>query len=274
MARDHGGGATGAPALPPELIRDRLRGMAYGLLVADALSMPVHWYYNPDDITRRFGLLTDFQPAPSTHPGSIMPLSATGTGGRGEQDGDIIGRVINHGKKPLWGRRGVHYHHGMAAVRGWMWVPSPAEKGSNVPACPPKKTARASIASLLQGENTLNAACARLLLRTLAADGGVYSRDRWLSEYARFMTTPGSHNDTYGARSVALPGQSAQGRQQRGKMKRGRTAPPATAAAALYPPAPQPRRTTACSSATTTRASRCASARRTTATTSRPQAGS
>jgi hypothetical protein len=38
--------------------------------------------------------------------GSIMNLSSTSGGGRGRDDGSIIGEVINHGKKKYWKRGG------------------------------------------------------------------------------------------------------------------------------------------------------------------------
>ncbi len=46
------------------------------------------------------------------------------------------------------------------------------------------------------GENTLNAVCARLVTRSITAERG-YSSSRFLKDYVSFMTTPGSHNDTY-----------------------------------------------------------------------------
>ena len=48
-----------------------------------------------------------------------------------------MGDVINHGKHQFWGKPNVHYHQGMKA-----------------------------------GENTLNAICARVVLRTIAANAG------------------------------------------------------------------------------------------------------
>ena len=69
--------------------------------------------------------------------------------------------MINHGKHQFWGKSNVHYHQGMAA-----------------------------------GENTLNALCARLVTRGIAAEKG-YSSGRFLKDYVAFMTTPGTHNDTY-----------------------------------------------------------------------------
>ena len=46
------------------------------------------------------------------------------------------------------------------------------------------------------GENTLNLHVARLLMRSLARHSA-YVRDAWLQEYIEFMTTEGSHPDTY-----------------------------------------------------------------------------
>ncbi len=134
--------------------------------VADALAMPVHWYYNPTDIDRAFpGGIQGLEAAPARHPSSIMPLHSTQHGGRGAQGGqrEIVGEVILKGRRQFWGVPGMHYHQGMTA-----------------------------------GENTLNAHCAQVLLRRLAADGGRYEATRYLDDYIAFMTAePARHNDTY-----------------------------------------------------------------------------
>ena len=132
------------------------------LFIADALSMPVHWYYNPGDITREFpGGIRRFEAAPAKHPTSIMNLHSTSGGGRGGQSGSIVGDVILKGKKSLWGQKGIHYHYGMLA-----------------------------------GENTLNAHCARLMLRHL--NGRSYHGPGFLKDYVDFMTAdPPRHPDTY-----------------------------------------------------------------------------
>jgi hypothetical protein len=132
------------------------------LTVGDSLGMPTHWFYNPKDLTRYFPHgITTLTPCPTSHPGSIMSLHSTSKGGRGHQSGakQVVGEVILKGKRGKWGVSGVHYHDGMK-----------------------------------EGENTLNAHCARLVMRVVA---GGYSVDRFLSEYVTFMTTEGSHPDTY-----------------------------------------------------------------------------
>lgn len=92
-----------------------------------------------------------------------MNLSNTGGAGRGSDKGTIIGDVINHGKKQYWTRGGeFHYHH-----------------------------------TLQPGENTLEAQLMRLMMRGITANSGKFDREKFTKEYVEFMTTPGSHNDTY-----------------------------------------------------------------------------
>ena len=51
----------------------------WGMFVADALSMPVHWYYNPDDIKHGYGgWLTGYRVPEKQHPSSILTLSSIG----------------------------------------------------------------------------------------------------------------------------------------------------------------------------------------------------
>ena len=152
-------------AMPPHstFAASAIRGAYLGLLIGDALAAPVHWFYQPSEIVRLYGTLKDFVPTPQTHPGSIMAVSNTGGGGRGKQTGSVIGDVINHGKKQYWGQSGVHYHRGLRA-----------------------------------GENTLNAQCARVVARSISASPqGVADPSSILAAYVTFMTTPGSHTDTY-----------------------------------------------------------------------------
>mmetsp|Transcript_110773 Transcript_110773/g.345237 ORF Transcript_110773/g.345237 Transcript_110773/m.345237 type:complete len:431 (-) Transcript_110773:94-1386(-) len=152
--------------LPPaaaELAADRIRGALWAALCADALGMPVQWYYGGrGEIVFKYGSPVKgyLKPVevqdPSFMIGSITPA---------------IGKVINHGKATYWGpmdasksgSRGWHHHF-----------------------------------SLKAGENTLEGHMLRLYMRLVTATGGcapdpVKLRD----EYIRFMTTKGSHNDCF-----------------------------------------------------------------------------
>lgn len=165
---------------------EKVKAALYSLFIGDALSMPVHWYYRTSDIVSAFPPhgITKMESAPAEHPSSIMSLHSTQAGGRkasvtgrainqaaannsssshGERyNGEIVGDVILKGKRKLWGGSHVHYHHGMQA-----------------------------------GDNTLNACCARLMLRHLVQNNG-YNKRRWLEDYIAFMTAePAMHPDTY-----------------------------------------------------------------------------
>lgn len=140
---------------------DRKKGALFGLYVADATAMPVHWMYSLYQLQRDYGVLRGYVKPKDQFEGSIMNLSNTGGGGRGSDKGDIIGDVINHGKKKYWGRGlNYHYHIGLDA-----------------------------------GENTLEAQLTRLLARGII-EKGEFDKQYWLQQYIAFLTTPGSHNDT------------------------------------------------------------------------------
>lgn len=146
-------------------LADRVRGAMLGLYIGDALAMPVHWYYDRNQLKQDFGRngIQNYESPKSSFPGSIMALSNTGGGGRGSDAGTIVGDVILHGKRQFWRRGGnFHYHHGMRP-----------------------------------GENTLEASLVRALTRCINDNGGKYDANRWRDEYIAFMTTPGTHNDTY-----------------------------------------------------------------------------
>jgi ADP-ribosylglycohydrolase len=136
--------------------------------IADALSMPVHWYYRVMDIDLAFdGGIKGFEAAPVYHPSSIMSLHSTSSGGRQsarkKPAPNVVGEAILKGRAHHWGVANVHYHQGMQA-----------------------------------GENTLNAQCTRVLMRSLISTEGAYDKQSFVSDYIAFMTadTP-QHNDTY-----------------------------------------------------------------------------
>jgi ADP-ribosylglycohydrolase len=148
--------------------QQRARAALRSLFVGDALSMPVHWFYNPMDIQRAFpGGIRQMEPAPAFHPSSIMSLHSTSDGGRGTQRStsarEIVGEVILRGKRQYWGISNQHYHQGMPA-----------------------------------GENTLNAWWARTLMKTLINADSHYDQQQYLHDYIDFMTAdPPRHPDTY-----------------------------------------------------------------------------
>ncbi len=78
-----------------------------GALAADAVAMPVHWYYDRAALARDYGQVRSYLAPKNPHPDSILwrssytPLNARG---------DIL-----HDQARYWGQRGVHYHQQLAA---------------------------------------------------------------------------------------------------------------------------------------------------------------
>ena len=78
-----------------------------GSLTADALAMPVHWYYDRAALRRDYGVVDRFMAPRNPHPGSILwrssyvPLN---------DRGDILREQAQY-----WGQRGIHYHQFLKA---------------------------------------------------------------------------------------------------------------------------------------------------------------
>jgi len=78
-----------------------------GALVADAVAMPVHWYYDREALKRDYGTITGYLAPKNPHPDSILWRSAyTPVNAKGE---------ILHDQAVYWGKRGIHYHQFLQA---------------------------------------------------------------------------------------------------------------------------------------------------------------
>ena len=86
---------------------DRIRGALSGMFIADAMAMPVHWYYDTKALRRDYGKITDYQKPRNPHPDSILWRSSFPVK-RGAVD-------ILHDQRQYWGERGVHYHQFLQA---------------------------------------------------------------------------------------------------------------------------------------------------------------
>ncbi len=83
------------------MITDRLWAWQ-GALYADALAMPVHWYYDRAALVRDYGRVDELKAPKHPHPDSILWRSSyTALNERGE---------ILHDQAQYWGQRGIHYH--------------------------------------------------------------------------------------------------------------------------------------------------------------------
>lgn len=132
---------------------DRVAGALYGLFIADALAMPVHWYYDTSALRRDYGQVRNYLAPRNPHPDSILWRSAFVPT---SPEADIL-----HDQAGYWGKKGIHYHQFLEA-----------------------------------GENTLNGQLAGELLGIVISNNG-YDPRTWLEHIIRFLTTPGTHRDTY-----------------------------------------------------------------------------
>ncbi len=78
-----------------------------GGLVADALAMPVHWYYTPARIQEDYGAIDCFKAPKNPHPESILWRSSYQAL---NEKGEIL-----HEQAQYWGQRDVHYHQFLQA---------------------------------------------------------------------------------------------------------------------------------------------------------------
>lgn len=148
---------------------DKLRGCIYGQFIGDSLAMPVHWYYDINQLRKDFGKITKYEAPKENFPNSILNLSNTDGPGRGSYSGNLIGEVILHNKKKFWQRgKSFHYHHGMKA-----------------------------------GENTLDTTINRVLYRNLTKNKA-FSQSSFIEDFIKFMTTPDTHNDIYASSAIRI----------------------------------------------------------------------
>ncbi|MFO8027109.1 MAG: ADP-ribosylglycohydrolase family protein [Opitutales bacterium] len=88
-------------------MNENIQNAMLGALVADAVSMPVHWYYDTSALDRDYPDLKTFQAPRNPHPDSILWRSKyTPRNKKGE---------ILHDQAKYWGQRGIHYHQFLPA---------------------------------------------------------------------------------------------------------------------------------------------------------------
>ncbi len=86
---------------------DPFQNAFLGSLVADALAMPVHWYYDRAALRDDYGEVCRFLAPRNPHPGSILWRSKYEAL---NEKGEIL-----HDQARFWGERGVHYHQFLKA---------------------------------------------------------------------------------------------------------------------------------------------------------------
>ncbi len=84
-----------------------LQNAFLGSLIADSVSMPVHWYYDTSALDRDYGEVDRYLAPRNPHSGSILWRSHY-------QARNELGEIL-HDQAQYWGQRGIHYHQFLAA---------------------------------------------------------------------------------------------------------------------------------------------------------------
>lgn len=152
---------NGANVVHAQLVQRIRTALMFGF-TADALAMPVHWYYNPADITSAFGEqgVTKMHDPPARHPFDFLE--------KPQEDAmchkHIVGDVIMRTNGAMWGAEPHTHVH----------------------------------ASLRAGQNTLNAEVALLVARAVGDNKGEHSLEKYAEAYIKFMeANPQESKDTY-----------------------------------------------------------------------------
>lgn len=89
------------------MTRDTFQNAYLGSLVADAVSMPVHWYYDREALRAEYDEITGYLAPRNPHAGSILWRSHHAAP---NEKGEIL-----HDQEVYWRQRGIHYHQFLKA---------------------------------------------------------------------------------------------------------------------------------------------------------------
>ena len=189
----------------------RVEGMLWGLFVGNAIGMPTMWFYQPPrQIIEAFGIrgVRGLAPPPAKHSGSIMrDFWRTNR----EHVREVVGKVILHGREEAWQAPGTHYHSGLKAGDNTINTRLVEElvktlSKSGDPTC--ADYAATSDSSAQREGSGVGDASAEGTARPANGEAPdsheashrcsvTYDGDAYLQRYIHFMTTPGTHTDTY-----------------------------------------------------------------------------
>lgn len=163
----------------------RVKNALWGAFIADAMAMPVHWYYRRKYIKEGFdGGIQKYEDAPHPHPESFMV--------------------------------GMHYHPNIAKantlrrsfdivhehIRFYdtnfndLNIKLSVHDGEHKNAMPDKDERYHYHHGLKAGENTLGANLIRVLMRSVIKEGK-YTQEVFIKDFIRYMTTPALNKDPY-----------------------------------------------------------------------------
>lgn len=163
----------------------RIKNALWGAFIADAMAMPVHWYYQRKYIREGFaGGITKYEDAPHPHPESFMVgmhyhpnITKAKELGRPY---DIVHQNIRF--------YDTNFNH--------LDIKLSVHAGEHKNAMPDKDERYHYHHGLKAGENTLGANLIRVLMRSIIKEGK-YTQEVFIEDFIEHLATPGLNKDPY-----------------------------------------------------------------------------
>jgi ADP-ribosylglycohydrolase len=163
----------------------RVKNALWGAFIADAMAMPVHWYYQRKYIKEGFdGGIKKYEDAPHPHPESFMVgMSYHPNIAKAKELGrpfDIVHKHIRF--------YDTNYND--------LDIKLSVHAGEHKNAMPEKSERYHYHHGLKAGENTLGANLIRVLMRSIIKEGK-YKQEVFMEDFIHYLTTPGLNKDPY-----------------------------------------------------------------------------
>jgi len=163
----------------------RLKNALWGAFIADAMAMPVHWYYRRKYINEGFeGGITKYEDAPHPHPESFMV---------GNNYHPNITKAKELGRPYDIAHEHIRFYN---TNYNDLDIKLSVHAGEHKNAMPDKDERYHYHHNLKAGENTLGANLIRVLMRSIIKEGK-YTQEVFIEDFITYMTTPGLNKDPY-----------------------------------------------------------------------------
>ena len=163
----------------------RIKNALWGAFIADAMAMPVHWYYRRKYIKEGFeGGITKYEDAPHPHPESFMVgMNYHPNIAKAKKLGRPFDIVHNH----------IRFYD---TNFNDLDIKLSVHDGEHKNAMPDKDERYHYHHGLKAGENTLGANLIRVLMRSVIKEGK-YKQEVFIENFINYLTTPGLNKDPY-----------------------------------------------------------------------------
>ncbi len=163
----------------------RMKNALWGAFIADAMAMPVHWYYRRKYIREGFdGGITKYEDAPHPHPESFMV---------GNNYHPNITKAKELGRPFDIAHEHIRFYN---TNYNDFNIALAVHAGEHKNAMPEQDERYHYHHGLKAGENTVGANLMRVLMRSVIKEGK-YNQERFIEDFVSYLTTPGLNRDAY-----------------------------------------------------------------------------